>query len=106
MITRFKIFENKNSEPQNGDYVILSLNFYPYINGDLLDDDIENIENNIGYIEYIDANDGYTKYNISIDSKNDRIRNMDLWVDRDEIIHFSKSKKELEIIKDADNYNL
>lgn len=107
MITNFKIYENQKGEPQEGDYVILRLGAYAIVNDELLkNNEIEKIEKSIGRVNYIDINDNYKKYNIIIDSVDDYISNMDLWVDREEIVYFSKNIENLKMIKNIDKYNL
>lgn len=106
MITIFENFEHQQ-EPQEGDYVILSLGLYPHIDNELVDDDdVEKIENCVGQISYIDPNDGYTKYNISLDSDEERVKDFDLWVDREEIMEFSNDEDDIRSKIEAKKYNL
>jgi hypothetical protein len=103
MITKFETYK----EPQEGDYVLLSLGMYPHANNELLnDEDVEEIEKCIGYILNIDPNDGYTKYHIQVDSNDEHINNLDLWVDKEEIIEFSPDRDDIEMILTANKYNI
>jgi len=100
-----KTFENQTNEPKEGDFVLLRLGPFVHANNELIsEDDKEEIEKCIGYINYIDPNDGSTKYSISLD--NDDFEEMDLWVDREDITHFSENEDDLEMIKDTEKYNI
>jgi len=99
-----KYFENIE-EPQVGDYVICEelSNLTP---------DICNfISSNIGIIEYTKNDDGETSYYIKYENVPEDIffltlRNNKRDMSREEIIHFSKNKEDLEYIINANKYNL
>jgi hypothetical protein len=104
-----KTFELDKNEPEVGDYVICEESKYPNIK--------KFISTNIGkIIYYIDDTEsiGYklyknyryiVKYN-NMPKKFDSFNNKTRRMKRDEIIHWSKNKEDLEIILNSKKYNL
>lgn len=100
MITNFKLFENINEgDPEEGYYVVVKLTKPKYIG------DVINIsENNIGKIQnkYISPDPRVISYYIVYTTS----ARFGLWVDRDEIVGFSKNKEDLQHILQGNKYNL
>jgi len=100
MITKFKLFEDvkekgdKFSEPEEGDYVICSPDNFA-VSKNI-------VKNNIGQIARIedDHNSNLKKIYINYDLSS----NLMAW--NNEIIYWSKNKKELEPYIAANKYNL
>ena len=96
MITRFKIFENSNQEPEVGDYVVVDRN------NDNTSDAIEFLNNNIGRIFKIALNNAYYGVRFEKDYKTDN----DFFFDFEKILFYSKSKAEAEAYLASKKYNL
>jgi len=97
MITQFKIFEN-NSEPENGDYVLL--NMKPNIA--FGEGDTNYLNNNVGRIVDIYDNSVELQYQVEYDDWDGG----EVWTYIGEIYWFGKTKLDKEIIDQIGKYNL
>jgi hypothetical protein len=100
-IKYLKTFEENDSEPQVGDYVLCEEHIYP-------ENTLTNFLNT--HIGIITADDYIkTKYRYDVDFK--VLIPPDNLIDSrrfmlDEIVHWSKNKEDLEVIMSANKYNL
>lgn len=117
MITKIKIYEKYNKDPQIGDYVICKEMPVPNQQEEI--DVTDFTDNNIGqYIKHISNNQGY-EYLIKYENVPEEYEEYITWNDKDhnkipdcramnrnEIIHFSPNKKILEPFLTSNKYNL
>ena len=104
MITNFKIYEkvNDENEPKIGDYVICSTDFTQ---------EQKFIQNKIGKLIYIDIDNEYP-YCIKYDDIPSRLYSTTvdeirvLTYKKSNIIHWSKNKKDIELILIANKFNI
>ena len=96
MITKFKIYEQIKEEPRVGDYVVVNNNTLRFIGLGQHTGKICNVTS---------SNTGNVKngaiYQIEIDPKLGS-----WWFDSEDIVAYSKNKKDLEIYIDTNKYNL
>jgi hypothetical protein len=97
-----KKFESNKDEPKIGDYVLTRSKSW---NHHLVTIANNKITNNIGKIINIGPKSAITNSKIV---KNYYVKhgNQDWWFIRDEIIYWSENKEELELILQANKYNL
>lgn len=97
----------KNNDPQIEDYVICRV---LYISNDKLKNLLNFIENNIGLIVGLDTSSYNTRFVVEYDNIPKEIKNYFksnvFFFSKEEIVKWSKSKKDLEIYIDANKYNL
>lgn len=97
MITKFKIFENKQHKPQLGDYVRAYGDYFdPYL--------IEFLKINIGQIVEID--EGEYPYIVEFEEKMPNRKIYKMGFTEDEIIEWNKDKDFFRMKDAANKYNL
>jgi len=114
MITNFKIYENKQTNPRLGDYVICSYDDCSYedmnMHGYSLDEKTF-IRDKIGKVIKIDRYNDYPYY-VSYDNIPEHLSNGDIdgedfiYISRDAVKYWSKDKKELDMILNTKKFNI